>query len=101
MIERIGRMLFLPALPALPAPPPLHSPLPFARTLCAPIIFRARFGAPRTLHALAHALEDLDEAEIDLPDFHIHAHHLHLHFVAEAIGLVRVLPAQGVRALDE
>src|SRR6185295_10237061 len=62
---------------------------------------RLRFGAPRTALAFADALEDLDQAEIDLPQLHVDADHLHLHLVAEAIHLVRVLAAQQVRALDE
>ena len=49
----------------------------------------------------ADALEDLDQAEVDLPHLHVDADDLHLHLVAEAIDLLRVLAAQQVRALDE
>ncbi len=49
----------------------------------------------------AHALEDLDQAEIDLAHLHVDADHLHLHLVAEPVDLLRVLAAQQVRALDE
>src|SRR5438067_11792804 len=65
-----------------------------------PFELRLRAAAPRAALALAHPLEDLDEAEIHLAQLHVHADDLHLHLVAEAVDLVRVLAAQQVRALD-
>src|SRR5437762_2388533 len=62
---------------------------------------RMRLAPARTAFAVAHALEDLDEPQIDLAQLHVDANHLHLHLVAKAVDLVRVLAPQEVRALDE
>ena len=44
----------------------------------------------------AHALEDLGQAEIDLPPLHVDLDHLHAHAVAEAVDAAGVLAAQHV-----
>src|ERR1043166_1293119 len=77
------------------------SSLPPSRPRRSLAVLRARLAPPRSLFAGPHALEDLDEPQIDLPDFHVHAHDLHLDLVAEAIDLVRVLAARDVRPIDE
>src|SRR5438067_11979851 len=66
-----------------------------------PFELRLRAAAARAALALAHPLEDLAEAEIHLAQLHVHADDRHLHLVAQAVALVRVLAAQQVRALDE
>src|SRR5215471_20929959 len=85
-------------------PPPL-CPLPFvsARPLLpsAFLLFRGRLAATRSPLAFADALEDLDQPEFHLAHLHVDADHLHLHLVAEAVGLVRVLAMQHVRVFDE
>src|SRR5262245_27817348 len=82
-----------PALVCAFAPP---------RTLPAPSLsLRLRRTPLRTALPPAHALENLDEAEIDLADFHVDPNDLHLHAVAESIHFLGVLTAQQVRALDE
>src|SRR5690349_11735457 len=66
-----------------------------------PFVLGPRAAAPRPALAVAHALEDLGQAEIDLALLHVHANDLDLHLVAEPIDLVGVLAAQQVRVLDE
>ena len=65
------------------------------------LVLRPRLAAARPALPVAHALEDLDEPEVDLPHVHVHADDLHAHLVAQAVGLLRVLAAQHVRALEE
>src|SRR5262245_31228267 len=71
-------------------------------TLTAPAFpLRLRCTPLRTALPSAHAVENLDETEIDLADFHVDPNDLHLHAVAESIDFLGVLAAQQVRALDE
>src|SRR5581483_6786013 len=88
------------------APALARLPLATARALLPPLrrgllVARACFRMARSARAFAHALENLDQAEIDLPHFHVDANHLHPHLVAEAVDLVRILAAEHVRSLDE
>src|SRR4030095_16562773 len=77
-------------------------PLPAAGTLtAAPLPLRGGLTPPRPALAFTHAFENLDEPEVDLPYLHVHANDLHLHLVAEPVDLLRILPAQQVRAFDE
>src|SRR5262245_31007364 len=79
-----------------------HRALATAGPLTAPpFALRLRRTAARTPLPLPNPIEDLDEAEIDLPHFHVDANDLHLHFVAEPIDLLRVLTAQQVRCFHE
>ena len=59
-----------------------------------------RFG-PALALVLAERVEDLDEPEIDLPPFHVDAHHLDANAVAEPVHLLGVLAAQRVRRFEE
>src|SRR5205807_5143569 len=75
-------------------------PLAAAGTLRAALVgLRGRAAAARSALALAHALQDLHQPEIDLPLLHVDADHLHAHLVAQPVNLVRVLAAQQMRAL--
>src|SRR2546428_523537 len=69
----------------------------FARLLA----LRRGFAAPRTPLALAHALENLHQAEVHLAHLHVDADHLHFDLVAKTIDLVRVLASEQVRTLHE
>src|SRR5581483_1463606 len=83
----------------LPLP---HISLALAGSLLSAFLaLRRRLAASRPAFAFTHAFEDLDEAEVHLPHFHVDADDLDLHLVAEPIDLVRVLAAQHMRALDE
>src|SRR5579862_2262415 len=64
-------------------------------------MLRHRLAPPGSALPFAHALEDLDEAEINPPQVHVDADDLHFHLVAEPIDRVVVLAAQQVRAFDE
>ena len=50
---------------------------------------------------LPHRVQDVDQAEIDLPALHVDLDDLHRHLVAEPVVLAGVLAAQDVRPLDE
>src|SRR5688572_33375264 len=54
-----------------------------------PLAFRLGRAAPRPALPFADALENLDQPEIDLADFHVDPDHLHLHLVPEPVDLLR------------
>src|SRR5690349_10872101 len=60
--------------------------------LLALFLFRPSGTALRSTGALAapDLFEDVFEAEIDLPAFHVDADDLHAHLIAEPVGLLRV-----------
>src|SRR2546427_765583 len=86
----------------LPSSAFAHLSLVATGTLFA-LLFTVRRGlaAPRPSLALAHALENLYQAEIHLAHLHVDADHLHLDLVAKTIDLVRVLASEQVRTLHE
>src|SRR5262245_33891582 len=90
-IDRISAAPVLAALPLAPA----------RARRAALVTLRRGAAAARTALSVAHALEDLDQAEVDLPLLEVHSHDLHAHFVAQPIDLARVLAAQQMAALDE
>ena len=53
---------------------------------------------PAVFFGLANPLENVGEAEIDLPALHVHLHDLHPDAVAQAVDAAGVLAAQHVRA---
>src|SRR2546428_5384 len=57
--------------------------LPAARPWLPPLlVLRHRSAPPRAVFARAHALENLYQPQVDLPQVHVHADDLHLHLVA-------------------
>src|SRR5215470_676468 len=70
-------------------------PPPFAPAwsgLPAPFVPRARFAAPRAPFSLAHALEDLHEAQVDPAGLHVDADDLNVYLVAQPVHLLGVFP---------
>src|SRR5438094_151947 len=80
---------------------PARRTLTLAGAAALPVLLHGRPTAARAALALADALENLDEAEIDLPQLHVDADDLNLHLVSEPVHLLRVLAPQHMRAVDE
>src|SRR5262249_53135153 len=77
--------------------------LALAGTLGMPPVLRLRLhlaanGSAGTLLA-AHGLEHVEQPEIDLAAFHVHADDLHADLVTQTVCLPRVLAVQDVQLL--
>src|SRR5688572_7123121 len=90
-----------PLLPRRAFPP--AGTLLAARGAQVPFLLRLGFASTRTpaLFRRARRLQDLEQAEIDLPALQIHLHDLDLDAIAEPVDLAGVLPPQHVQPLLE